>query len=186
MDHGRFLPGQFLLAMPGMGDPRFERSVIAMCVHDEQGALGICLHQPIPDLGTRDLMRQMDIEPAETPDSPVLFGGPVDMERGFVLHSTDWAGQDTRHVAGRWALTSTRDILQAIAQGRGPKSWVVALGYAGWSAGQLEAELTVNGWFTTQATEALIWRTEAETRWTSGYRLSGIDPAQLSAESGRA
>ena len=183
---GHFLPGQFLLAMPGIGDPRFERSVIAMCAHDAGGALGLCVHRPMADTSVADLMRQLDVDPADTPDTPVLLGGPVEQERGFVLHSPDWSGEDTRAVAGRWALTGTRDVLVAIAEGRGPRHWLVTLGYAGWGPGQLEGELARHGWFQTPATVGLLWETAPERRWGEAFRSAGIDPALLSADAGRA
>lgn len=181
-----YLSGQFLLAMPGIGDPRFERSVIAMCAHDPAGAFGLCLHEEADDMTVPELMRQLDIDPLDTPDLPVMLGGPVEPQRGFVLHSPDWGGQDTRHVAGRWALTGSRDVLAAIAEGRGPKRWVAALGYAGWGAGQLDAELQRHGWFVTPGTEALIWDVVPERRWRQAYRGAGIDAGLLSAEAGRA
>lgn len=181
-----YLPGQFLLAMPGIGDPRFESSVVALCAHDPAGAMGLCLHAPLDDLSVPDLMRQLDINPGRTPEVPVMMGGPVDPQRGFVLHSPEWGGQDTRHVAGRWALTGSRDVLVAIAEGRGPQKWVAALGYAGWGEGQLEMELSLNGWMTTAATDDLIWRTEADLRWLEGFRAAGIDPRLLSTDVGHA
>lgn len=181
-----YLSGQFLLAMPGIGDPRFERSVIAMCSHDPGGAFGLCLHLPMDDLTVPELMQQLDIDPGDTPARRVLMGGPVEPQRGFVLHSPDYGGQDTRHVAGRWAVTGTRDVLAAIAEGVGPKLWVAMLGYAGWGGGQLEEELAHNGWFSTPATEALIWDTQAADRWREGFASAGVDVALLSAEAGRA
>ena len=130
----------------------------------------------------------IDVEKAlrDTPDVPVLMGGPVDPQRGFVLHSPVWGGQDTRHVADRWALTGSRDVLVAIAQGKGPRKWLAALGYAGWSAGQLEMELSLNGWFPTPATVGLIWEGRCGTRWAEGFRAAGIDARLLSAEMGHA
>lgn len=182
----RFLSGQFLLAMPGIGDPRFERSVIAICAHDDTGALGICLHLPIADLTVPDLMRQLDIDPGDTPLLPVLLGGPVEPERGFVLHTSDWGGEDTRHVANRFALTSTRDVLVAIASGTGPSEYLCALGYAGWGPGQLDEELARHGWFSTPGTDDLLWQTGFDQRWEQGFRQAGIDPMLLSASAGRA
>ena len=120
MEETRYLTGQFLLAMPGIGDPRFEHSVIAMCSHDEDGALGIGVGAIINGLGLHDVLEQLEIAPGVAPDAPVHFGGPVEARRGFVLHSTDWGGQDTLSVAGRWALSSTLDVLRAIAGGTGP------------------------------------------------------------------
>ncbi len=181
-----FISGQFLLAMPGIGDPRFEHSVIAMCAHDPAGALGICVHCELDDLTVPQLMRQLDIDPGATPDVPVLAGGPVEPQRGFVLHTPDWAGQDTLFVAGRWALTGTIDVMRAIASGQGPRRWLMALGYAGWGEGQLESELRLHGWFTTPGTDQLLWETEANRRWAAGFAASGVSVGQLSAHAGRA
>lgn len=186
MQEASHLTGQFALAMPGIGDPRFERSVIAICAHDQGGAFGLCLHAEIDDLTVPALMRQLDIDPLGTPDVPVLVGGPVEPERGFILHSPDYSGQDTRHVANRWALTGTRDVLEAIAAGQGPRHWLATLGYAGWEGGQLEAELGLNGWFTTPATTALLWETPASGRWRAGFAAAGVDVGLLSGAIGRA
>ena len=186
MNQAPYLSGQFLLAMPGIGDPRFERSVIAICAHDPGGAFGLCVNSEMDDLTVPDLMRQLDIDPGDTPAIPVLVGGPVEPQRGFVLHSPDWAGQDTRHVAGRWAFTGTRDVLVALAEGKGPRQWLSLLGYAGWGDGQLENELKQNGWFTTPATTSLLWETQTPARWRSAYAASGIDVALLSSSAGRA
>ncbi|MCS6987393.1 MAG: YqgE/AlgH family protein [Sphingomonadaceae bacterium] len=186
MDGPPYLSGQFLLAMPGMPDPRFARSVVAMCAHDAGGAFGLCLHAEIEGLTVPDLMRQLDVDPGETPPVPVLAGGPVEPNRGFVLHTPDFAGQDTRFVAGRWALTATRDVLEAIARGRGPRHWVVALGYAGWGEGQLEQELSMPGWFTCPGSLDLIFATPTAERWQRAFREAGVDVAMLSAGAGRA
>src|SRR4029079_1577526 len=145
-----FLSGKLLLAMPGMADPRFERAVIAMCVHDENGAIGIGIGHKRAGITFRGLLRQLDIEPGQAPDGAVHHGGPVEPGRGFILHSEDWGGQDTLAVAGRngplFAMTGTIDVLRAIAEGRGPKRWIAALGYAGWGEGQLDEEMTRHGW----------------------------------------
>lgn len=180
------LAGQFLLAMPGIGDPRFEGSVIAICAHDSGGAFGLCLHEPAPGLTVPGLMRQLRIDPGETAEIPVLLGGPVQTDRGFLLHSPDWGGEDTSQVAGRWALTATRDVLEAIARGEGPRHWVAVVGYAGWGAGQLEAELHQHGWFQTPATMALVWDTATADRWREGFATAGIDTRLLSADAGNA
>ena len=172
--------------MPGIGDPRFERSVIAMCAHDAGGAFGLCLHQEAGGLRVPELMRQLDIDPGETPDVPVLIGGPVEPQRGFVLHSPEFSGRETRAVGDRWALTGTSDVLVAIARGAGPCWWVAALGYAGWGEGQLDTELLRNGWFPAVASTALISQTPAPARWRAGFAASGIDVALLSATAGRA
>lgn len=181
-----FLTGQFLLAMPGMGDPRFARAVIAMCAHDENGALGIGVGQHVAGLTLHGLLEQLEIPAQAAPDVPIHFGGPVEPQRGFVLHGLDWGGEDSIQVAGRWALTSTLDVLRAITEGRGPSRWLVALGYAGWSPGQLDGEMTRHGWFATPADDALLFETEVNERWPRGFAISGIDVRLLTAESGNA
>jgi putative transcriptional regulator len=186
MDAPRFTTGQFLLAMPGIGDPRFERSVIAMCMHDEEGALGIGIGRTVPGLGFHDLLEQLDIEPGVAPDAPIHVGGPVEPQRGFVLHSRDWGGQESVDVAGRWTMSPTIDVLKAIAEGKGPTRWVAALGYAGWTAGQLDEELGRHGWFMTEGDEALLFDVDAEHRWASAFTGAGIDPRLLASEFGTA
>lgn len=186
METPRFLVGQFLLAMPGIGDPRFDRAVIAMCVHDEEGALGIGLGRAVPKIGLHDLLKQLDIGPGQAPDSRIHFGGPMEPQRGFVIHSMDWGGDGTVDVAGRWKLSATLEILRAIAQGRGPTRWVVALGYAGWAAGQLDEEMKRHGWFSTPGSDDLLYESEVPERWESGFRGEGVDPRLLTAESGTA
>jgi putative transcriptional regulator len=181
-----FLAGRFLLAMPGMGDPRFARAVIAMCAHDENGALGIGVGAEIDGLSLHVLLRQFDIDPGVAPDAPVHFGGPVEMRRGFVLHSCDWSGEDTIDVAGRWALSGTVDALRAIASGDGPSRWVVALGYAGWSGGQLEGEMATFGWFSAEGDDDVLWDVGADERWTRAYEAAGVDPRLLVVGSGTA
>lgn len=181
-----FLTGQFLLAMPGIGDPRFEQAVIAMCAHDEEGALGIGIGALIDGLTFHDVLEQFEIPTEGVPAAPVHFGGPVEPRRGFVVHSADWSGQDTVDVAGRWALSSTVDVLRAIAEGRGPTRWIVALGYAGWSAGQLDEEMTRHGWFNVRGDEALLFDADVHSRWLNGFASAGIDPLLLSTRAGNA
>jgi putative transcriptional regulator len=186
MDKTAFLSGQFLLAMPGMSDPRFARAVIAMCSHDESGAIGIGLGATIEGLGFHDLLEQFGIEPGDAPNAPVHFGGPVEPRRGFVLHSADWGGQDSIAVAGLWSLSSTVDVLRAIAEGRGPSRWVVALGYAGWDGGQLEGELSRPGWFNVAGDAELLFDTTADDRWALAFARAGVDPRLLVGDTGRA
>lgn len=186
MDAPRFLTGQLLLAMPGIGDPRFERAVIAMCAHDEGGALGIGIGGHVPGLGLHALMRQLGVDPGAAPDAPVHAGGPVEPHRGFVLHSPDWGGEGSVDVAGRWTLTATLDVLRAIGEGRGPSRWLTALGYAGWDAGQLDGELGRHGWFGTEGRAELIFDSPVDDRWAAGFAQEGIDVRQLSPASGRA
>jgi putative transcriptional regulator len=186
MDQPRFLSGKLLLAMPGMADPRFERAVIAVCVHDENGAVGIGIGQKRAGLKFRGLLKQLGIDPGEAPDCAVHHGGPVEPGRGFVLHSNDWGGQDTLQVAGLCAMTGTIDILKAIAEGRGPSRWIVALGYAGWGEGQLDEEMTRHGWFTAKGDPALLFDTPTDERWAAAFKAEGVDPRLLSSETGAA
>ena len=181
-----FLVGQLLLAMPGIGDPRFEKAVIAMCVHDEDGALGIGLGRIVPRLGFHDLLKQLDIDPGVAPDVAIHQGGPVEPTRGFILHSLDWGGQESIDVAGRWGLSATLDILRSIAEGRGPSRWVAALGYAGWGAGQIEAEMGRHGWFVTPCTDELLYDVHVDTRWSAAFKSAGVDPRLLTSHSGNA
>ncbi|MES2755024.1 MAG: YqgE/AlgH family protein [Pseudomonadota bacterium] len=186
MSDAPYLTGQFLLAMPGIGDPRFERAVIAVCAHDDEGAVGVGVGAEIGGLSFRDLLAQLDIDGAGAPDAPVHFGGPVEMRRGFVLHSRDWSGQDTIDVAGRWSLTGTIDVLKAIAEGRGPTRWVAALGYAGWGPGQLDGELRRPGWLNVPGDETLLFATTAAERWSGAMAGAGVDPRLLHSGTGTA
>jgi putative transcriptional regulator len=185
-----FLSGKLLLAMPGMADPRFERAVIALCVHDENGAVGVGVGHKRAGISFRALLRQLDIDPGEAPDRAVHHGGPVEPGRGFVLHSTDWGGQDTLHVNGEkgelFAMTGTIDVLKAIAEGKGPKRWIVALGYAGWGEGQLDEEMTRHGWFAARAEAGILFDTPTDERWAASFKAEGIDPRLLASETGAA
>lgn len=180
------MSGQFLLAMPGIGDPRFEKAVIAMCVHDEMGALGIGLGRIVPRIGFHELLGQLEIEPGVAPDVAIHLGGPVEPQRGFILHTLDWGGEDTIQVGDRWALSATLDILGAIAEGRGPSRWVAALGYAGWGQGQLDQEMTGHGWFAIPGSDELLYDCDVKSRWETGFRTAGIDPRLLTADFGTA
>lgn len=186
MESASYLTGQILLAMPGIGDPRFERAVIAMCAHDAQGALGIGIGSTINGLTFHELLRQFEIDPGNAPDAPVHVGGPVEPRRGFVLHATDWTGQDTVDVAGKWGLSGTVDVLRAIAEGKGPSRWVVALGYAGWGADQLDQEMTRHGWFNVPGDTSIIYDTPADLRWERGFETVGVDPRMLGMGGGTA
>ena len=176
--------------MPGIGDPRFERAVIAICVHDDDGALGLMINRPHPTMTVRDLMTQLDIDPQATPDIAVMDGGPVEPGRGFVLHSPDYAGQGTITVGSpngvRWGLTSTIDVLRAIADGHGPRHWLATLGYTGWSAGQLDAELLRHGWHSGDGDDEIVFDTPAERCWPRAFANFGIDVGHLSATAGTA
>ena len=186
MEEPRFLTGQLLLAMPGIGDPRFERAVIAMCVHDEEGALGIGLGRVIPRLGLHDLLKQLDIDPGRAPDAPIHHGGPVEPQRGFIIHSLDWGGSESVQVSNRWALSATLEILKAIALGKGPTRWVAALGYAGWGAGQLDQEMSRHGWFVTPGDDNILYDCDVTGRWSAAFKSAGIDPKLLTSDYGTA
>lgn len=186
MDAPLFYVGQLLLALPGIGDPRFEHSVIAMCAHDEDGALGIGIGEEIEGLTLRELLSTFDLDGSGIPDAPVLRGGPVEPRRGFVLHSLDWGGQEMLQVGNLWALSGSIDVLTAIAEGRGPSRYLVALGYAGWGSGQLEDEVKRGGWFLAPADDGLPYDQSAEKRWGTAFRTRGIDPALLVGDMGSA
>ena len=185
MTDPRFLSGQVLLAMPGIGDVRFDHAVIVMCAHDEAGALGIGIGHVLDGISLHKLLDQLGIDPGVAPDVPVHFGGPVEPARGFVLHSTDWGGEGTIQ-AGAFALTSTQDALKAIARGAGPSRWLVALGYAGWSAGQLEQEMKDNAWITLPVDERILFEMPLEDRWHAVWRHLGVDPVRMSHVAGHA
>lgn len=178
--------GQFLLALPGMGDPRFEHAVIVMVSHDEDGAMGIGVGRPLPQMTVGEVLDQLNIPHVDTLDLPVYFGGPVEPTRGFVLHSKDWGGEGAVQISDRWMLSSSHDILRAIADGRGPSRWLVALGYAGWGAGQLEEELVHHGWHVTEGSDDLLFDTAPQRKWSRAYADSGVDPRWLTIRGGEA
>ncbi|WP_243372687.1 YqgE/AlgH family protein [Microvirga solisilvae] len=190
-----YLDGQLLVAMPGMTDERFARAVIYVCAHSPEGAMGIILNRPAANVNMPDLLVQLEIVPEldriHLPEQvgrmQVLMGGPVETSRGFVLHSPDYhIAQSTLPIDDSVCLTATIDILRAIAQGRGPREAVLALGYAGWGAGQLELELQANGWLNCPASTELIFSTPADIRYEMALRRIGIEPAMLSMEAGHA
>lgn len=187
MSQPPYLSGQLLLSMPGIGDPRFERVVIAMCLHDDDGALGLVTNQPFGTLTVRDLMARLDVDPGVTPlDARVMTGGPVEPARGFVIHSPEYGRSGTTSVGDRWGLTSTLDILKDIAAGKGPRRWLSALGCTGWAAGQLDGEMLRHGWQAAPGEADIIFDTPVEQRWGAAYDRLGIAVARLSAEPGRA
>jgi putative transcriptional regulator len=190
-----YLDGQLLLAMPGMPDDRFARTVIYMCAHSDEGAMGIIINRPAPSVKFPELLVQLDVIAADeairlppTAGSvPVLKGGPVETGRGFVLHSNDfYIDNSTLPIDEAVSLTATVDILRAIARGAGPASAVLALGYAGWSPGQLEEEMQQNGWLTCPADASLIFDTPLESKYECALRKLGIDLSLLSNDFGHA
>lgn len=186
MAHSRSYAGQLLLALPGMQDLRFDHGVVAICVHDENGALGISVSQEIEGVGLHDLLDSFDIEPTDVLDVPVLRGGPVEPRRGFVLHSLDWDGHDMVKVGPDWGLSGSLDILKAIAEGRGPSRYLVALGYAGWGAGQLEQEMAGESWFLTDCDADLLFSMPPERKWAAAYAAAGVDASHLVSGAGSA
>lgn len=193
--NNEYFDGQFLLAMPGMTDDRFARSVVYLCAHSDEGAMGIVINRRAPSLNFSELLVQLEViapdEAIRLPEQagavPVLRGGPVEAGRGFVLHSNDfYIDNSTLPIDGGVSLTATIDILRAIAHGSGPDRAILALGYAGWSPGQLEDEVQNNGWLTCPADAGLIFDTPLDARYDMAMRKIGIDPGFLSAQSGRA
>ncbi len=190
-----YLDGQILVAMPTIRDDRFSRTVIYLCAHSSEGAMGIVINQPAPHIDFGDLLVQLEVIPdnklIELPlragEVKVLKGGPVETGRGFVLHSADFFIENsTLPIDNGICLTATLDILKAIARGQGPESAVLALGYAGWAPGQLESEIHANGWLNCDADPELVFSTRAELKYESALRKIGVDPAKLSSDAGHA
>lgn len=184
--NGSDLTGRLLVAMPSMPDDRFARAVIYICVHNADGAMGLVVNRTLEELTLDGLLRQLDLAPSRHLADPIHFGGPVETSRGFVLHSTDYAHEGTLVIDDRFALTATVEILKAIAAGRGPARAVLALGYAGWGAGQLDAEIQANGWLSVPADAEIVFGHDNDAKWSRALAKLGIDPALLSAEAGRA
>lgn len=190
MDQDSNLTGKILIAMPGMTDPRFARSVVLICAHSEDGAMGLVLNRPLPEIDFSDLLEQLDIDTG-TGQRPVevRFGGPVEPGRGFVLHRVKEHGNDPEgrlRIGPHLAMTTTRDILEDLAQGRGPADAVLALGYAGWGPGQLESEMLANGWLTGDGADDLVFGAAHDEKWGAALRAQGIDPSVLSGAAGHA
>lgn len=181
------LTDHFLIAMPSMSDPNFAKSLTYICEHNDQGALGVVVNRPI-DMTLRALFEQIEIPllDDERGNLPVYFGGPVQVDRGFVLHRPAGEWQSTLAINGETGLTTSRDILQAVGEGKGPGQLLVSLGYAGWAPGQLEQDLTQNSWLTVAADLDLVFDLPAEQRLTAAMQLLGIDLARLSDEVGHA
>ena len=182
-----WLTGQMLIAMPTMPDPRFAHAVIYVCSHGANGAMGLVVNRLYGALDFRVLLQQLKIKPAgEMPEVPVHFGGPVETGRGFVLHSSDYLGEGTMRVDDNVSLSASLDILQALADGRGPEKALMTLGYTGWGAGQLDAEMQANGWLTAAADEAILFGREIETKWERALAKIGISPVMLAGDAGHA
>ncbi|HEY2394392.1 MAG TPA: YqgE/AlgH family protein [Rudaea sp.] len=181
------LTNSFLIAMPSMRDPSFKRGVAFLCQHGEEGAMGLLVNR-LSEYRLGDVLAQMNLSStsAEVADSPVLIGGPVQPERGFVLHAPHGQWESSFKISDSICVTTSRDILAAIAEGRGPERAIVTLGYAGWSAGQVETELKENAWLTAPASETILFDTPIEQRWDAAAALVGVNIANLTSYSGRA
>lgn len=190
----RFLDGQLLVAMPGMTDPRFERAVIYLCAHSDEGAMGIRINQAVPQVTFGDIVEKLDIVGSGHPDLPpsadailVHNGGPVESGRGFVLHSADYVSEkSTLLIDEDLCLTATMEILRAIVAGEGPRRALLALGYAGWGPGQLENEIQQNGWLLCPAPADLVFDQGLDGKYERALAQIGVDPAMLSGEAGHA
>ncbi len=185
-DYTGFLAGQFLIAGPAMLDKRFEQSVIYMCAHDETHAMGIIINRPKPDLKLSTMLPHLDIKaPITYKDSSVLYGGPVEEERGFVIHSSDYLdGNNSLKTGKNLALSTSKAALKALTMPNAPKKAIMALGYAGWSSGQLEQEILQNSWYIAPADEHIIFSTNHKDKWKKSLESIGVNTALLSAQSG--
>lgn len=188
IDDSTNLTGKLLIAMPGMDDPRFEKSVIYLCAHSDEEAMGLIVNKPAPGVEQGRLFQQLNIsESARTKSIEVQFGGPVEQARGFVLHSADYGTEDaTVAVDSDFAMTANTEVLQALADGGGPKDAILMLGYSGWGPGQLENEIALNGWLVADASYDVVFNIENTDKWTLALKNIGIDPIALSAAAGRA
>jgi putative transcriptional regulator len=185
-----FLDGRLLVAMPGIEDPRFERAVILLCSHDDRHAMGLTINRPVDGLTTDGLLRKLGVDPGRAGRAPVLLGGPVDQERGFVLHTGEDAACTTAGslpVAGGLALSTTREILESLAGRRpSPRFAVMAIGYAGWDAGQLEREIRESVWLICEPDEAIVFDQDHDHKWSRALAKLGVSADRLSAQPGRA
>jgi putative transcriptional regulator len=183
----RHLTGQLLVAMPGMADPRFARSVVFLCAHSPEGAMGLVVNRRLDTVSFADIAGQIGLDPDEiAAELPIHFGGPVEPARGFVLHSADHVAEGSLVVDERFALTATVEILKQIARGAGPKRRLLALGYAGWAPGQLDAEIQANAWIVVPADPELVFSADNDSKWTRALKTIGIDPSLLSMHMGHA
>jgi len=182
-----YLTGQLLVAMPGMRDPRFAQTVVFMCAHTAESAMGIVINRPLEGLSFESLLEQLSVGP--TPPVRRIrmhAGGPVEPGKGFVLHTTDWVQEGSLRVDERFALTSSIDVLKAIARGEGPRRGILALGYAGWGPGQLDDEILQNAWLSVPADESFVFADDLASMWRGALSALKVDPLLLSGAAGRA
>ena len=181
------LTGQCLIAMPQMGDPRFQRTVIFMCAHSNQSAMGLVINRVLPSVTFPGLLGQLGVDSNHFhQDAAVHYGGPVESGRGFVLHSTDYTQDGTLAIDDSFGLTATVEVLRALAEGNGPRQWILCLGYAGWGPGQLDQEIQANGWLHCPADEALVFDRDLESKWERAITKIGVSLHFLSGEVGHA
>ncbi len=182
------LEGKLLIAMPGMGDPRFDRSVVFLCSHDDEGAMGLIINKPSAEVTFAALMEQLKLTTADRlPEIPIYFGGPVEMGRGFILHSrAEYQNASTLAIDEHVGMTATLDILEDLALGQGPSRAMLALGYSGWGPGQLESEILENGWLSCDATPDLVFTDDNDGKWAAALKSMGVGAEMLSGEAGRA
>ena len=186
-EKGEYLAGQLLVAMPGMRDPRFHKTVIYMCAHNADGAMGLVINRALESFSFPDMLKQLEIDVSGMGERiNIHFGGPVESGRGFVLHSQDYLQEATMVVEQDMALTATVDILKAIAFGTGPRQSLLALGYAGWGPGQLDSEIKANGWLHVAPDTDLLFGSDLDGKWERAIRKIGVDPRMLSGEAGHA
>ncbi len=188
---GRYLTGKLLIAMPNMEDVRFHRAVVFVCAHDAGGAMGLVINHKMPNIRFGELIRQLKFDSDINVDIgklnfPIMYGGPVESARGFILHSGDFISSDTMKISDTYGITGTISALEEIIRGTGPKDMVFALGYAGWNAGQLDAEIQQNAWLVVDSDYDLVFENEPEQKWVRAINKLGIDPAMLSNIAGTA
>jgi putative transcriptional regulator len=187
MDNGSYLTNQFLIAMPSLDDQNFSQTVTYICEHNDDGAMGIVVNRPM-ELHLNDILQQLDIADAASilGEEVIYVGGPVQPERGFVLHTGDKRWDSTLRITPQISVTTSRDILESIAAGEGPENRLIALGYAGWAGGQLEEEISANSWLSGPADPEILFQLPPEKRWRAAAQLLGVDLDLLSSDVGHA
>lgn len=190
-DHSQYykgyLTGRLLIATPFCQDNRFSKAVIYICGHDSQGAIGLMINKPLESLTFLEFMMQLNIKVrGEKAYHPILYGGPIEVSRGFVIHSSDYCIDSTVTLPNDLAITSTLEVLRSVANGSGPSSYLVALGYASWLSKQLEQEIQNNEWFVSEPTPKLLFNVPFEDRWRSSFRMMGVDPSVVNLDGGHA
>ena len=184
-----FLAGKLIIAMPTMSDPRFKRSVVCICAHNEDGAIGIIINKIIESLSFSKIIKQLRLKKNKVKrdySEPIYFGGPVETERGFILHTADYFSENSTPINTQISMTASTEILQALIDGNGPNKSIVALGYAGWGPGQLDTEIQSNAWLSVESDLELVFSAKTAEKWDMALEKIGVNPALLSTEAGRA